>query len=136
MWVVIILFMCRHCDTVICSPMLCECLLYFSYIVRRIHLYVAQCYVRGYYVYRMSSQACSCAQVTKILPLHSCNSGLCTSALSLRHTASCPRTVRAVCMMSQPSLIHSERLRHGAMFNGTYRSNYWLFVEYLNYERT
>ena len=116
--------MCRHCETVICSPMLCEWLLYCTCFITLILLYVAQYYVRDYYVDRMSSQACSCTQVTKILQLHCCNSGLCTSALSLRHTASCPRTVCAVCMISQPSLIHSERLRHGAMFNGTYRSNY------------
>ena len=53
MWVVIILFMCRHCDTVICSPMLCEWLLYWSYVVTVIQLYVAQCYVSGYYIVRV-----------------------------------------------------------------------------------
>jgi len=53
--VVIILFMCRHCDTVICSPMLCEWLLYCSCVVTVIQLYVAQCYVSGYYIVHVSS---------------------------------------------------------------------------------
>jgi hypothetical protein len=33
MWVVIILYMCRHCDTFICSPVLFEWLLYCGYVV-------------------------------------------------------------------------------------------------------
>jgi len=89
--------MCRHCDTVICSVILCEVLLFCSCVVSEIQLFTFQCYVSVYYVDRVSSQARICTQVTTILPLHSCNYGLCTSALSLRHTASCPRTVRAVC---------------------------------------
>ena len=52
---VIILFMCRHCDTVICSSMLCEWLLYCSCVVTVIQLYVAQCYVSGYYIVHVSS---------------------------------------------------------------------------------
>jgi len=47
--------MCRHCDTVICSPMLCEWLLYCSCVVILIQLYVAQCYVSGYYIVHVSS---------------------------------------------------------------------------------
>jgi len=39
--VVIILFKCRHCDTVICSVMLCEWLLYGSSAVTVVQLYVA-----------------------------------------------------------------------------------------------
>ena len=39
------LFMCRHCDTVICSVMLCEWLLYCSCVVTVTQLYVAQFYV-------------------------------------------------------------------------------------------
>jgi hypothetical protein len=46
----IILFMCRHCDTVICSPILCEWLLYSSCIVTMTQLNVGQCSVSGYCV--------------------------------------------------------------------------------------
>jgi hypothetical protein len=35
---------------VICSTVLCEWLLYCSCVVMRIQLYVAQCYVSGYYI--------------------------------------------------------------------------------------
>jgi hypothetical protein len=55
MSVVIILCMCRHCDTVICRPVLCEWLLYCARVVTVIHLYVAQCYVSGYYTVHVSS---------------------------------------------------------------------------------
>jgi len=55
MWVATILFMCRHCHTVICSQMLCEWLLYCSCAVTVIQLYVAQCYVSGYYIVNVSS---------------------------------------------------------------------------------
>jgi len=56
MRVVLILFMRRRCDTVISSPMLCERLLYCSCVVTVIQLYVAQCYVSGYYIVHVSSQ--------------------------------------------------------------------------------
>jgi len=39
MLVFIILFMCRHCDTVICSLMLCEWLLYSPCVVTSMKLY-------------------------------------------------------------------------------------------------
>jgi len=55
MYVVIILFMCRYCDTFKCSPMLCMWLLYFTYVVTVIQLNAAQYYVCGYYIFRMSS---------------------------------------------------------------------------------
>jgi len=37
--------MCRHSDTVVCNPMLCEWLLYCSCVVTIIKLYVTKCYV-------------------------------------------------------------------------------------------
>jgi hypothetical protein len=49
MWVVITLCMCHNFDTLICSPMLCEWLLYCTCLVTVIQLYVAQCYVSEYY---------------------------------------------------------------------------------------
>jgi len=52
--------MCRHCDTVICSPTLCEWLLYCSCVVTVIQLYVAQRYVSGYYIVHVSSLWYSC----------------------------------------------------------------------------
>ena len=55
MWVVIILFVCRHCGTVICIPVLCEWLLYCSIFVTVVQFYVAQCYVSGYYIFHISS---------------------------------------------------------------------------------
>jgi len=122
-WVVIIFFMCRYCDTVICSQMLCEWLLYCSCVVTVIKW--------------CSPMLCawilcwSCVVTTMLL--YTCNYGLYTAALSLRHTASWPRTVRAVFTISHRSLIDSERLWHVELFKGTYRSTYWLFVEYLHY---
>jgi len=47
--------MCRQCDRVISSLMLCEWLLYCSCVVIVIQLYVAECYVIGYYIIRVSS---------------------------------------------------------------------------------
>jgi hypothetical protein len=76
MCVVFIPCMCRHCDTVIrspvlcvwllygacavtvivmCSPMLCEWLLYCARVATVIQLYVDQCYVSGYYTVHVSS---------------------------------------------------------------------------------
>jgi len=60
------LFMFRRSDRVICSPMLCEWLLYCSCVVTVIQIYVAQCYVSGYYILNVSSQACRFIQLTKI----------------------------------------------------------------------
>ena len=111
--------------------MLCEWLLYCSCVVTVIQLYVAQCYVGGYYVDRVSSQACSCMQLTKTLPLHGGNYGLCTTAVTLSQTAYFPRTVRAVCTTSRPSLFDSEMLWHFAMFKETYRFLTALGTDYL-----
>jgi hypothetical protein len=68
-WVVIILCMCRHCDILICSPVicewllycasdvtviqlcgptLCEWLLYCTCVVTMIQIYVALCHLSGY----------------------------------------------------------------------------------------
>ena len=105
MLVVIIFFMGRHCDTVICNPMLCELLLYCSCVVTVIQLYVTQCYVSGYYVVDVSPKACSCIQLTKSLPFHGGNYDLCTTAVTLSHTAYCPRTVRAVCTYLTTKLV-------------------------------
>ena len=66
----------RHSDTIICSPILCEWLLYCSCYVTSMQLNTSY----------------------KILPLHSCNYGLCTAAVTLSHTSFCSVTVRAVCM--------------------------------------
>ena len=41
--------MCRHYETIICSIILCEWLLYTTCVVNRIQLYVAQCYLSVYY---------------------------------------------------------------------------------------
>jgi len=46
--------MCRHCDTVICSVMLCEWLLYCSCVVSVKHLCVTQYYVSVYDSVRVS----------------------------------------------------------------------------------
>jgi len=46
---------CRHYDTVICGLLLCEWLLQCSCVVTVIRLYVAQCYVSGYYIVHVSS---------------------------------------------------------------------------------
>ena len=55
MWMVIILYMCRHYVNVICSLMLREWLLYCPCFVNVIQLYVAQCYVSGYYILHVSA---------------------------------------------------------------------------------
>ena len=94
---VIILFICRHCDTVICSPILREWLLYCSCVVTVIRLYVAQYYVSGYYIAHISPKASSCIQLTKTLPIHGGNYGFCSKVLTLSHTATFPLTVRAAC---------------------------------------
>ena len=47
--------MCRHCDRVLCSPVLYEWLLYCPSVATVIHLYVAPCYVSGYYIVHVSS---------------------------------------------------------------------------------
>ena len=71
MWVVIILLMCRHSDTVICSPMLCEWLLYCSCVVTVIQLYVAQCYVGGCYIEHVSPLGYCCfIHSTRSVSLH------------------------------------------------------------------
>jgi len=44
-----------HYDTVTCSPMLCERLLYCSFVVTVIQLHIAQCFVSGYYIVHLSS---------------------------------------------------------------------------------
>ena len=62
--------MCRNQDSVICSPMLCELLLYCLCIVARTQLYVAKCYISGYYIVHVSSNACSCIQLKKTSPIH------------------------------------------------------------------
>jgi len=54
MRVVIILPMCRHCDSVICNAMLCEWLLYCPRVVTVIQLYVTQCYASVYYTVHVS----------------------------------------------------------------------------------
>jgi hypothetical protein len=43
--------MCRYYDIVICTLMLCEWIVYCSYVVTMIRLHVAQCYVSGYYIF-------------------------------------------------------------------------------------
>jgi len=53
---VIILFVRRYIDTVICSSILCEWILRCSSVVTVIQLYVAQYYVNGYYIVHMSLQ--------------------------------------------------------------------------------
>jgi hypothetical protein len=55
MYVVIVLSMCRHCDAFICNQMLRAWLIYFSYLVTVIQLYLAHCYVSGYYIVHVSS---------------------------------------------------------------------------------
>ena len=73
----------------------CEWLLYCSRVVTVIKFYVAQCSVSGYYIFHVSPKTCSCIQLTKTLPIHGGNYGFCTTAVTLRHTASCPCS--AVC---------------------------------------
>ena len=48
--------MCRHYDTVICSTMLCDCLLYFSCFVTAIDLYVA--HTKGVIVEAVDEENC------------------------------------------------------------------------------
>jgi len=70
-----------------------------------IEIYVAQCYVSGYYIVHVSLKAYNCIQLTKTLPIHGGNYGFCTKAVTLIHTASCPRTVRAVCTYLTAKLV-------------------------------
>ena len=67
MWVVVICFMCRHCYTVICSLMLCERLLYFSFVVPLNQLYIAQYCMSSYYIFHVSIEVCTRIQLRKIL---------------------------------------------------------------------
>jgi len=55
MSVVIILSMYLNLETIKCSPMFCEWLLYCSCVVTVIPLYVAQCSVSDYYIVHVSS---------------------------------------------------------------------------------
>jgi len=43
-----------HYDKVTGSPMLCEWLLYCSFVVTVLKLYIAQCFVSGYYIVHFS----------------------------------------------------------------------------------
>jgi len=74
MSMVIVFFMSRHCDIVICSPLL----------------------LNGYYIVHLSPKARSCIHLTKTLPKHGGNYGSCTKAVTLSHTAHFTRTVLAV----------------------------------------